>query len=850
MNGIRFTHDCGVLEPPFSRTNVTQEIDGKKSLQDLEALFAEKLAAPLFPMQCAKDWEFATRTMVETPLFFDNDIREQLQSFIFRLFRTNPREAFPNLWNNKRLSSTSVTNAWAGVYNTLGCGWSPRATTFIQEVMNGGDVPPVIIDDPSIDAISVQPTQEETIDTTLESATPLNEKQMEHQPIAKRPRTQTPTSILKSTGTDGSQKSSTTVQWLDKPDNTTRKDQGIKPAPLKEKKKGFNLFVYKPKKPREKKSASLTSVLHGKKFVTFLKLNITKSWKNAHGTQASENEVCETFASAVNTIFKIDKEALILPWAVQSKVKPINSKRFQGIPSKNAAGLHCDNLFVRQNSPSWIRLKIAHNSDISIWREQEAYDLFKQQDMFMGVDRLQAQRITCAGWLLGSHQSMDARALEECMQLHPKLKQLKVEVRWQVIKLRRREQVDPNNMVRAYHIWTDKDTVKTMRSVLNEVYGRTNKGAYPGGRVMRFVPHVADPEMLTTFAIERNASRCLSKQRVFQERTTTIMTSIIEGLDYCPPSLDLSLREACMKIKRPDKDNSVSLFISIDEVYGGNTSFLVKKEMERQAKSIINTLPVILEAQFGPAVYDWFVDGTQANMTGFYWDSEGRCVKSSHDPDEDLLDWEHDGEWLSGEALEQEEHMMIEDFKIVIDNDHPLNQQQFTSGASIATFGSVCRDSLASAGSSPLPSVTDSDLQRAAASGKWSSSARSSNPSFEDVAGINKTAVSPDEILGKSYHRPVDSIGPSTAPTLSTSTITHESEQNQRTILEKALENSSDELVDLLWQRVQQRVNNTTFNTIGVDSPSPQPGSRSTATEVSPDSMQMATHADVGGTSL
>lgn len=152
--------------------------------------------------------------------------------------------------------------------------------------------------------------------------------------------------------------------------------------------------------------------------------------------------------------------------------------------------------------------------------------------MFGAVDRIQAQKSACAGWLLGSHPTTDCRTLEQALKLHSKLEKLQLEVRYQAIKLDNSQKVPYEQLVKACHIHTDYDTVHQVRSILNKIYGHSNNnGDYPLGKNMRFVPHVADVRLRPSQSAVNKASRCVTKQRVFVEKTTSHTTTIIDGLD-------------------------------------------------------------------------------------------------------------------------------------------------------------------------------------------------------------------------------------------------------------------------------------------------------------------------------
>ncbi len=236
------------------------------------------------------------------------------------------------------------------------------------------------------------------------------------------------------------------------------------------------------------------------------------------------------------------------------------------------------------------------------------------------------------------------------------------------------------------------------------------------GKNMRFVPHVADIRLRPSQAAVNRACRCVSKQRTFLEKTVTQTTTAIDGLDYVSPGIGISLREACMRIQRSDKIEPTSLFVAIDETWNGMTSFLFKKDAQKQAKAVIQTLPIVLMSQWNHSVYDWFAEGTEATMEGYYWDEESGMVRAA-DTAHIEPNWAFDDDSLSdhSEMVGYEGDVLIEDFQVIMANDVPISQQ-YSGGRSVGTFRSACNPSVDTTSitcistdtSQPISSITDS----------------------------------------------------------------------------------------------------------------------------------------------
>ncbi len=322
------------------------------------------------------------------------------------------------------------------------------------------------------------------------------------------------------------------------PSRKEKEDNPLSP-PRKEKSRGSTIsknpyarkqefFLSKPKPDRQRKSrVNISNALHGRKHVTFVKIKLPGVWTKSF--VEADNEIQDKFATLLEMIFLIDEKAMLLPWNPNSKVKAISAKSARvNIDNRGTALLYCDNLFITMNRPSWVRLRIAHDCDAKEWDDIDHKTEFKNRDMFIGVDRIQAQKTACAGWLLGSHQSTDPRALEECLKNLPQLKGMQIEVRWQGIKLKNKSKIPTEQLIKACHVHTDFTTIARVKMALNRIYGSSNRDKqYPLGKVMRFVPQVSDTRFPVSPKALVNASRCVSRQKVFLSKMVSINCYVI-----------------------------------------------------------------------------------------------------------------------------------------------------------------------------------------------------------------------------------------------------------------------------------------------------------------------------------
>ncbi len=652
------------------------------------------------------EWEYTVKKFIRDPLSFDQEIRDDFSIFIQKVWRTDPKE-FRGMQKSggRFLHSNSYTSIWAALYRLFGCGWSEEVTKYCSATMVP-NIRPSTLDRGPDATIPGSPMEE---DSSQSHKTDLSQ-QNDDSSIGNHSISQSTVSALsdKSIG----QQSIQSILRKRSPDSphlsNTGRSGGLRragsPHPSKGKKrktqKNSSMYFLNKPMPKKTSTAPLRNALHGKKHLTYIKVKLPFTWQFPNNTKESEEEVKEKISKLIEMLFEIDSRALLIPWNPVSKMKPISHAKFEGIPSKAAAVSFFDNLFPNQDRPAYLRLKMVHDSSPHSWDEPDIKQRFRNEDMFIGVDKIQAQKISCAGWFLGSHRSMDSKALEECLSQHPKLKNIQLEIRWQAIKLDQSQRINPKDIIRASHIHTDKESVAKVRSTLNAIYGHRNEGFFPLGKVMRFIPNLADPTFIRTPAIVANAVKCVTKQKVFVESVTTVVTYNVDSVDYIPRQMDppLSLREACMKILRPDKEDHASLFISIDTSFRGEITFLVKTEIAHQARAIINTLPVIMHHKYGPQAMQWFPQGSEHMLTQFKWDPISKTVQSLEEDDHLMQDdklWEHDEGTPEPITIDESYQLMdpsLEVFPVLFADEVPSHRQYNDDRESVVTFGPICHD--------------------------------------------------------------------------------------------------------------------------------------------------------------
>ena len=143
------------------------------------------------------------------------------------------------------------------------------------------------------------------------------------------------------------------------------------------------------------------------------------------------------------------------------------------------------------------------------------------------------------------------------------------------------------------------------------------------------------------------------KQAQFQEKHTTATLLGVTDLDL---PLDIgndlgkaTLRQLILGIKT--QNNWLwPLYLSVDVSWRGDLTALYHTANEEEAHTILDYLPVFLEARFGERIWSWFSCSCRDEMSLFKWDAEQCKVVEAVAPDAadvtnlyggtELADWE------------------------------------------------------------------------------------------------------------------------------------------------------------------------------------------------------------------
>jgi hypothetical protein len=303
---------------------------------------------------------------------------------------------------------------------------------------------------------------------------------------------------------------------------------------------------------------------------------------------------------------------------------------------------------------------------------------------------VQAFDICIAGWGLGSHNSMVPRDLEEALRLNPVINKLQIEVRWKDIKLGPGgPRIARKDQVKALTFFTEFVNVAEMRLELYKIYSSSNTDGFPLGKQLKYVPALEDYRYPATAKTYKNVCRLMAKQEEFLSNTVPVAEMHIKDIDFVVPDLGFPLREVLMAF-RSSVDPDKALFISVDEqIWKSETTFLVHKDSLAEALQVIPYLCIILEAKFGPKIWDWFRDSAKHNLKTYYFDHIHQCIKNSDDEKwEDLSDDDDD---LPEKFKGYMEHNNCTDnnsleFEILIDLDGPVPKNQYNDDGTVKSF--------------------------------------------------------------------------------------------------------------------------------------------------------------------
>ena len=448
------------------------------------------------------------------------------------------------------------------------------------------------------------------------------------------------------------------------------------------------MFLLKPKESAQ--------VLHAKerkskkskrKNMSYMKLKTARLASAA--TFEQEQEYITMLHEALQKLWQIDPDLILYNW---EDINAAPLSRNSVLPkNKNSASAYVNGAFLKQGQAAWIRMHVGHNKSIDHFEIPAVKDWFREKDMNVYKEKLQA-KITCkAGWLLGSNGlCLNPRDLEAAFELLPELQGVPIEVRVEAIRTEKGKATG----VKAAHIHTPWDKALKCRIAMNMVYGKKSTNGYPLGKDMRFIPNILDTRFIVTDKTKMKVKKSVSKQKYFLQKTDSATSYTIIALDYVDPVVGMTLRELLMGL-RSNQDQEKTIFLNVDvHMFKSTVTFLFHEDRAQEAMTAIPALPVILEAKFGPTIWGWFSEEAKEHAMGYYWDAR-TGLKSTEDDrlGEVLGEW--GAEWGSDDDDDDRSTSTastvrgrIEPFKIVTDANG--KNQYYDDGSSVGTFKSTC----------------------------------------------------------------------------------------------------------------------------------------------------------------
>ena len=319
-------------------------------------------------------------------------------------------------------------------------------------------------------------------------------------------------------------------------------------------------------------------------------------------SERPHQEVTKTVKAIFKEILKADRDAAILPWKKANEHKG---------PVKKAIDLPDNSYELRDYlADCWTpkegekRILYPH---IYLGHSESLEEIRKLMGDYLSVSKqaiynkmLQVEESVVAGFLVYSHNDMDAGALADEISEHIGMP---VGLRWRAIDIGIKGKIPDNQKVNALHVEVDKKSKMKAMKKLFEIYPRTmvNTHLYPNGIKMRFVKNKSE-------AINIPEKRKIDKLRARQEKFSKTVRKI-ENWDIMmldTPSTDFlvpSLRQMIMSIPSKVKPGT-ALFHSVDlDWKGSGFNYLVAPVLVEEAQCMVPHILCAIRELF-PAYYE------------------------------------------------------------------------------------------------------------------------------------------------------------------------------------------------------------------------------------------------------
>jgi hypothetical protein len=649
--------------------------DNPRSMHDLERLYRSKLKLPKSPVEIDPlTWMKSFSTHKNNPEVFSTVIKLAITpiSVFSKDTFADPKQ--------KKLTSSAVTNFWAGAYRLLGAPWA-----HVQEY-------------------EAKTNFEERNQRVAKEAPPSHAIATS----ANHPDTKATKSPMAISDTDSSFKAT----------SAATEDKGISFAAGT---RTSGLFISRPPRkfvPPVKPKADARK--HEAVYYTVILQEIEVDWRDAGPAAIA------SFLEVTDHIFAKDKKARILGFQNDS-VAPFTKK---SVPMKTKSALkrYFSNGFFQTGKRPVGRIRVSHDIEPGLIEIEEGIQFSVTHEVIQEKDK------TNIGFLVGSMPNVaNLEDMREAHGNHIILKSLKMVLVNEPIKLTSgKSPIAWKEQVSAIHILVGESQSILARTKYNEVYGSRNKGGYPQGVQMRFVPAIDDQRYPVTPSMKMKTIKMMCKQKVFLTSLATISTTTIAGLHHYIPKLGYNLCQILMAMKS-FKSPAMGLFISIDEEIidqSYNVTFTSHVDRESEAKSLVPLLCLVLEAKFGYRIWEWFTNDAKKASSQWRWDADisslvprvstrsadqddGMGIDSDDEYTMSMCDLHNVDTTVSGDGFEFDLAFVISEENL---NDAP---NQFGDTGSVKTFREECQtedtfpmvDTEKHPNARPAPSTTNAHVQ-------------------------------------------------------------------------------------------------------------------------------------------
>ena len=424
---------------------------------------------------------------------------------LMRIAKTHPRVFTGNIVDESKLTRSSMTALWTAVYTILGGVWwnAERNTTTISWSIS----PHPDDDDDDDDGFTVVQNKKTPLKTALKKSPPP--------PPAKAA---IPTYASKVTQNS---RKTPTQRTHTKPAQASRQASGC--------------FLQKKPMIITKKVGKGPK----RKFITFFKVRLPRVNK-PFGPEA-EAEVVKSAHMLFQIIWKFDPRAVLLAYRGSSTATL--TKDSDPLASRSQLQLYADNVFVKQDANTWMKIQVAHDKPRTEFEEDDNFQgSLQEADLWFHPDKVQARSTASIGWLLGSTpDSCNITDMKASNEAHPDLG-IECEPRPQNIRLYPGKNNIPfEQQVKAIHICVATENVPLGRRRYGRCYGGRNRslGNVPDKQLFKFIPECSDPKFPISVNHRSAVIRVMSKQKHLLLSTVVIPTSTIAGLHVFWKKLDL-----------------------------------------------------------------------------------------------------------------------------------------------------------------------------------------------------------------------------------------------------------------------------------------------------------------------